>query len=788
MSLWIAGIGTAASIGMGAYSLSQSGGGGGGINTKSIKNTLDEYLKQIGAAVEAGRANVGAAVAGMDKKIGKYTGELRNASDAETKAFWNNLGIFNDGLINSASALVETYDGDVNKALETLQSNIASLNEGYASDMGAEIERYGSVEDAINAKLVTDKDLAETKFLDRVNQNQTEYRESTFREVADTQSSIFGESDKFMQRGDAARQDYLAGAKDSEGFFKEEGAADLAKREADSRFSEAQFRSDMLNQADLLSGETKTLGDTFLDQTNSALIRQRQEVDDIRRELTAGTPTVNAEAEAARSLAFNTENAAAFGQLADTLSKAAQQTRMDLLATADPRALELSAIADENAAAMMSGRISSDVQANIARTAAMQALGGGFSGGAMQRNLEARDLGLTSLDLQQRGTAMYDAQRRLNYDTRVAGTQVNPFDVMQTSGLSTQQALATATDNAARQQQSRLASAEAGMGAINARLNAENEANRYNLEARRLGAFAASDIRRNAFTNLLDTQRQNISDIYSQQRADSLQMFNRRNNVLDTDLGTRLGLAEADRNTRIGAIQEASNQRLQTYDRLFGSNLSVADTLRGQDMTLAGQLSDNRRDANIRASGMRMAATQDIYNNMMGLSDTVFNTGMGLAGQKLSTGLSVAGDIYKTNTGGADRTYQVRTGIETNIFGGRTDAAIAGMQAMAAYEAAALQAQAGALGNAAATQANIPIANAAMRQGAANASAQMWGSALNSVSSLAGSYLGNANWNQGGRTFGGGFGSAGSAYNAAPFASSISYTKGVGYVPVAGRA
>ena len=120
---WVAiGVGagtTAASIGASAIISNQNRGGG--INTKSIKGTLDEYLKQIGAAVEAGRANVGAAVAGMDKKIGKYTKELRDASDAETKAFWNNLGIFNDGLINSASALVETYDGDVNKALETLQ-------------------------------------------------------------------------------------------------------------------------------------------------------------------------------------------------------------------------------------------------------------------------------------------------------------------------------------------------------------------------------------------------------------------------------------------------------------------------------------------------------------------------------------------------------------------------------------------------------------------------------------------------------------------------------------------
>lgn len=619
--------------------------GGSGIDTKSIKNTLDNYLKQINSAVETGRANVGASIAGMDKKIAKYTGELRNASDAETKAFWNNLGIFNDSLINSASALVNEYDGDVNKALNTLQTNIGKLNEGYAEDMGKEIERYGSVEDAINAQLASDKNVAETKFLDRVNKTQEEYKKSTFEEAQRTEDRSLQLGDRFLEQASAASQLYAKG------------------REA--------------------------------------------AVDEIR----GATRDVDATVEASRSLGFNTENAAAFGRLADTLSKAAQQTRADLLATADPRALELSAIADENASALMSGRISSDVQANLARTSAMRALQGGFAGGQMQRNMEARDLGLTSLDLQQRGTALYDAQRRLNYDTRVAGTQVNPFDVMQTNGLSTEQALGTATTNANRA-----------------------------LDSARMRAGMMGDTAESIFRTSMST-------------------------------------AESDRNQRLGAIGEASAQRLQTFDRLFGANMGVADTLRGQDMELAGQLSSQRRDANIRSSGMRMAATQDIYNNMMGLSDTVFNTGMGLAGQKLSTGLSVAGDIYKTNVGGAGEVYKTRLGLENNIFGGRTDAAVAAMQAQAAYEQAALAAQAGAMGNAAATQANIPIMQAAQRQAGANASAQMWGSAFQAGSSLAGSYLGNANWNQGGRSFGGysGFTNNPATGNPIGYASPTSY-------------
>jgi hypothetical protein len=336
---------------------------------------------------------------------------------------------------------------------------------------------------------------------------------------------------------------------------------------------------------------------------------------------------------------------------------------MDLLAKADPRALELSAIADENAAALMSGRISADVQANVARSSAMRALQGGFGASSeMGRGLAARDLGLTSLDLMGRGFEMNERQRRLNYDTRVAGTQV--------SGLQT-------------------------------------------AEQMRAGESA----------------------------------------LLDATLRT----AESDRNQRIGAVQEASGQRLQTFDKIFASSRGAIDDLRAQDMTLASTLNANARDANIRAAGMRMGATQDVYNNMRGLSDTVFNAGLGLANQKLSTGLSVAGDIYKTNVGGAGKVYDTRMGAEGSIFSTRGQGAIAGMQAQAAYEAAALQAMSGALGNSAATQANIPIMQAAQRNAGAMQSAQLWGSALQAGSSLAGSFLGSQNWSNlgGGRSFGG---------------------------------
>lgn len=563
-----AAIGAAGSIT--AAAMANQGGGGGGINSKAIKNALKDGMEQLNAAIGQARANVGAAVRGMDKKIETAVGELRNASDGETKQFWNNLGLFNDQLINSATALTETYNGDVLKALESLEGTVNTLNESYSEDMESEIARYGSVENAINARLAERADVAETEFLDRVGQAQREYEEKSL------------------------------------------GEADAAKAEA------------------------MSLGDTFMQRSQDAMDRFDRVV----------TQSPEFLQEASRA--------------ADSLSKSALQTRMDLLSTADPRALELSAIADENAAAMMSGRISADVQANLSRSSAMRALQGGFGASSeMGRGLAARDLGLTSLDLQQRGAALNDAQRRLNYETRVAGTQVNPFQVSE-----------------------------------------------------------------------------------QMQRGEQALM------------NTAIGTAESDRNQRLTAAGEASAQRLQTFDRLFGSRLGTADTLRGQDMTLAAQLSSQERDANVRTSAMRIGATQDIYNNMSGLADTVFSTRTGLAGQNFQTGLSVVGDIYKNNVGAAGTVYNTRTGLESNIFGGRTDAAVAGMQAQAAIEAAALQAKAAMHGGNTATAANIPLARAAASQGRAQQSAQLWGSAFNTVSSLAGSYLGNQNWGQGGRSFG----------------------------------
>ena len=732
------------------------GGGGGGVNTGSIKKMMEEYVGQVRAAAANLTSQASGYAAGAKKEVKQYANDLRGASDAETKAFWNNLGIFNEGLINSASALVDTYDGDVSKAVEKLVSTVTQLNEGYASDMGAEIERYGSVEDAINSRLVADKDVAETKFLDRVNQFQSEYKQNTSAEIDRTRA----ESDAFIGQFAQTERDTDTRKRDEDQLSENVFRSDLAQvnraRELTLDSATRDYRGTVTDESRALESAGMSLGDRFMAQANEAQQLYAKSMADITQRMKDSTISVDARVEAERALNFNLENVSKFASLADTLSQTAQKTRMDMLATADPRALELSAQVDEIASASLGGRIDSETQANLARSGAMRALQGGFAGGEMQRNLEARDLGLTALDLQNRGAELYDKQRRLNFDTRVAGLQVTGADIMANNGLSSEQAIRSAQLNADRSLLSATNMAEMEAAGAGTLLGARRSDSLSDYQNRMAAISAATGYRIGAAGDIFSARDAESESTRRLGTATSESIFNARRDTSRESAASMSAMNRDEVSMKLGALNRQSDQRLASYDTIFGSQMGVADTLRVQDMTLASTLNANQRDANVRSSGMRIAATQDIYNNVMGLSDTVFNTSVGLAGQKFSTGLSVTGDIYKTNTSAADSIYKTRLGLEQTIFGGKTDTSIAAMRAETDAAIAGFGGIANALGNQAGTNANLPIINAASRNASSMQSAQLWGSALQSGSSLAGSYLGNANWsNLGGNRFGG---------------------------------
>jgi hypothetical protein len=633
------------------------GGGGGGVNSQSISKQMEEYVAAIRGIVEEGR---------------KIIGEAVSTGRGNTQAIADDV----TSQVNTAGT---SYRKKTNKFIQELKVKVGEENLGLVERTSALIDAYGGdVDSALNALLETG---------DRLNQA---YAKDAGKIITD-----YGSIENALDQQLVAR-DEVSEAKYAQGLA-------TARDE---------YRTETSGIIDRTEDRALSLGDRFLEQAsaNQQLYAQDRKaaVDEIR----GATRDVDATVEASRALGFNMENAANFSQLADTLSKAAQQTRMDLLATADPRALELSAIADENAAAMMSGRISADVQANLARTGAVKALQGGFAGGDMQRNMEARDLGLTSLDLQQRGTTMYDAQRRLNYDTRVAGTQVNPFDVMVNNGLSSQQALTTATDNAARSLDSA----------------------RYRAEL--MGGTADA-------------------------------MFN-----------SRMGTAESDRNQRLQAINDAALQRLGTADSIFGSRTNETTNIFDKDTRLNNFRYEAGRDANVRGTAMKMAATQDIYNNYSGLSDTVFNTRLGAAQQKATVGLGTSDALYNTGINTANKIFDGRFTREGNIYantvqtalttgGWRSDFEQSALAATANYEGNALSAMSGALGSAAATNANLPLINAAGRNAAAMQNAQLWGSAVQSTTSLAGAFAGSGMFSPSARSsYGGGYNTYG-GYNPA---------------------
>lgn len=88
---------------------------------------------------------------------------------------------------------------------------------------------------------------------------------------------------------------------------------------------------------------------------------------------------------------------------ADTLSNQAYQAA---LGSVDPSLMESISSIGSIAQSYLGGQIPQDVQDQIQRATAQQSLQGGYGGTQMARNLTSRDLGLTSLNLQQLGSTM----------------------------------------------------------------------------------------------------------------------------------------------------------------------------------------------------------------------------------------------------------------------------------------------------------------------------------------------------------------------------------------------
>ena len=542
----------------------------------------------LGGFMGGGSKNTGLDQGAIDKDLADYLAGLRAEADARVA----NVGEITKGLDGNVKKYSEDYSFGAAKSENTLSKTKANLDQfllGSIDERGAVLKT--EVGDAIG-------DLA--KNYDLINQSKKE----DIGKLLDAYAGVNEADDAKLQKV----------SDDS-----------LARLENTASAENTRLEDDTFAEADRAKNEQMSLGDKFLANITASQQAYQDNLAGITENLRSGTPSVDAAAAAQQSLAFNQANLGKFTSMADSLSKAALQTRSDMLATADPRALEMSQIADNNASAMMSGRISADVQANLARSGAFKALNGGFGAdSSMGRNLQARDLGLTSLDLMGKGDQMYRDNRQLNYDTRVNGLQVDGRTIMANNGLSSQQALDNANKNALMAQQSNVNAAEILSSGADNRFNAQNNA---------LGL--------------------NYGNNFNAIGEESTQRLNTYDNIY----GTNLKVADEVRGQTMGVAKDLRTSRLNVNNNLMNTGLATVNDISG-----------NYRD---------LANTS--FNAATGVSEKVYNTGANADTAVYGSGANMAGTIYQGNMGMYGNIFSGRTGASTAGARMQTDAELAAL-------------------------------------------------------------------------------------------------------------
>lgn len=607
------------------------------------------------------------------------------------------------------------YMAQVTGAANSMVGNVGNLASGLKSEVGGFSKDYGKVADAQEKNLLDRTNAQTTAYLKGVSSLGDTFSDSASSALTDLQANTKTLNEDQTKSVAALVKAYTEGA----------GALDAGlRKESDSAISQFNNKTDAANselkdstfsEAARAKAEQMSLGDQFLANITKSQQAYRDNLAGVTESLRSGTPSVDAALAAKQALDFNQANLSRFTSVADTLSKAAAQTRSDLLATADPRALEMSQIADNNASAMMSGRIGADVQANLARTGAFKALNGGFGAdSSMGRNLQARDLGLTSLDLMTRGDQMARDWRKLNYDTRVAGTQVDPSSVMSNNGLSTQQALASAEANAARAQQANLAAADIGTaGALNT-FNSQNTA---------LGTNYANNLNANS--------------------AESAQ----RLNTLDNIYGTQLKAADTVR-----------GQQMTLGQNLYGSNMGVL----GNSMNVALANTNSIYNNN-------WALANTAYNSGVGVAEKLYNAGLGAGSDVFKTNIGTAGNLYSGNLQVGGNIFSGRSAASTNAAQMQANAEAARLNALA-------QAAGNVAGTQVGMQQQQMLNSQAQSAAQNQMWGSIINSAASIGGNIAGNYFGSQNWNANARGYTGL--NAQTGFYTSPQAASAAYGPG----------
>jgi hypothetical protein len=110
-----------------------------------------------------------------------------------------------------------------------------------------------------------------------------------------------------------------------------------------------------------------------------------------------------------KAISANADALTSAGDLATKTNRINRDQLTTMLRAAIPGYDDIVAHVSGNISDLTSGKIPSDVSQRVQQSTAEEAVAGGYGGTGASRNLTARDLGLTSLNLMQTGTSMAES-------------------------------------------------------------------------------------------------------------------------------------------------------------------------------------------------------------------------------------------------------------------------------------------------------------------------------------------------------------------------------------------
>lgn len=702
------------------------GGGGGGNREGEVTARMNRFVAQT----ETDSNNLISAVTALGSELRRDAQNLsqeyiKGASGEEKKAL-DRLERANNWLSDETNRMSSTFASEMRTVLEDLDAASKTLNLGQRDEITSQITDFRRQADGIDALYRTDVGTA-------LGQLETD----ADRAVSGFRDESLSEANRFEResRGEVARFD--ADTRSLADTFRAETGEATDRFRTDSLTEADRTQRESRESLDRFAAGSRELADTFDRTTTGATDRFRSDSMGLGDQYQTAAGGLMSEYRGILDQAADVspERLNIFTQAANFLSNAAVQTRGEMLATADPRALELSAIADENAAAMMSGRISADVQANLARSSAMRALSGGFGASSeMGRGLSARDLGLTSLDLRQQGMQDFESQRMLNFNTRVAGLQTDATGLLRDN----QQMLAQRAGT----------TLQAGLGV------AESDRNQ----------------RQMALQNELTTRTGSAQQLYSGQQGSldrqvsgELDAFNRgsaaRQGAFGAELASRTGASQQlygnqqnaagnRMSSALGVLGSAAGQRQNIFDTGLGARLATIDTRTAAQLGAAGTLYNSTTARNRDVLGLNMANTSTFTDLERGRAQQRFNTNAGLSARLFDVGMNTAGTLYGTNVNAASNIYGNNLNAIGNVFNTRMQASSTAVEMRDRAQRQKLASMTQVRSSAAATIEQAAQEDYAQRMQNAAAQNSMWGSIIGTgatiVGGVAGGVLGSA--------------------------------------------